>query len=67
MIKGESLCHEFVSTFLNLNRNLKVQFFDDVASSSSDEDFFARIEIDSDSETDEDSNDSNKNELPPDN
>jgi hypothetical protein len=64
MTRGQTLCPEFVSKFLNLTRNLKVEISEDVSSSSSDEDFFSRIEIESDSETEEDSD---KNELPSDN
>jgi hypothetical protein len=65
MVTGESLCREFTDKFTNLTK-LKIEPFDEYSSSSCDEDFVSRIELDSSSD-DSDNDDSNGNELPTDN
>ena len=60
MTKGETLDLDFLDKFTNLNRNLRLEMHSDVSSSSSDEDFASRIEIDSDEDI------SSKSDLQPD-
>ncbi len=53
MTKGEKLDNERIEKLTNLNRNLKIENFSDVSSSSSDEDFTSKIEVPSESDDDD--------------
>jgi hypothetical protein len=53
MTKGEKLNNERIKKLANLNRNLKIENFSYVSSSSSDEDFTSRIEVPSESDNDD--------------